>query len=82
MKFNKYDIITFEDDSKVVILESLEYDGEVYLYVDKVNEDESDTLNKYHILKVYEDGSVQKETNQDILTKILPLFNRKLKIEE
>ena len=81
MNYNKFDIITFDDNSKVVVLEKIEYRGITYLYVDKVNFDETNTLKKFHILRV--DGEyLQKETDTEILTNILPLFSNKIKLED
>lgn len=80
MRYNRFDIMTLDNNEKVVVLEVVEFEGETYLYVDKVTEDEKDTLGKYHILKVYEDNIVQKETDTDTLIKILPLFSKNVKI--
>lgn len=82
MIYEKYDIITFDDDDKVVVLETLLYNGIGYLYVDKVDKEEKNTLNKFHILRINEDGYLQKETNTDVLMEILPLFNTKIKLTE
>lgn len=82
MIYEKYDIITFDDNDKVVVLETLLYNGIGYLYVDKVDEEEKNTLNKFHILRINEDGYLQKETNTDVLMEILPLFNTKIKLTE
>jgi len=51
MGYKKFDIITLEDNQKLIILETLEYEGNTYLYVDEVSDDEKDTLENYHILE-------------------------------
>lgn len=79
MEYEKFDVITYEDNTKVMVLATLDYEGNTYLYVDKVNDDETDTLDKYHILRVCQDGYTQKETNLDVLSKLLPLFNKIVK---
>ena len=33
MTFKRYDVITFEEDDKVVVLEALVYDGNEYAYL-------------------------------------------------
>ena len=81
MNYNKFDIITFDDNNKVVVLEKIEYEGTTYLYVDKVNQEETNTLKKFHILRVDNDY-LQKETDTEILTNILPLFSNKIKLED
>lgn len=81
MNYEKYDVITFEDNEKVVVVDTLEYEGNNYLYVDKIDEQETTNLKKFHILRVCEDDYLQKETDNDILMKILPQFNEKLKKE-
>ena len=79
MGYKKFDIITLEDNQKLIILETLEYEGNTYLYVDEVSDDEKDTLENYHILRAYDD-MVERETDQDTLINILPLFSRNIKI--
>ena len=81
MNYEKYDVITFEENDKVIVLETLEYEGAIYLYVDKVNEEETTTLKKFHILRVDEDDYLQKETDTNVLTKLLPKFQEKIKLE-
>lgn len=80
MEYNQFDIITLKNNNKFVILEKIEYEGISYLYVDKVKNDESDTLGEYQILRVCENNIIQKETDTDILIKILPLFKRNIKL--
>ena len=77
MNYEKYDIITFEDDEKVVVLEKIDYEGYTYLYVDKINKEETTTLKKFHILRVEANDYLEKETDTSILEKILPLFTNK-----
>ena len=36
MSFKRYDVITFEENDKVVVLESLLHEGGEYLYVDEI----------------------------------------------
>lgn len=80
MGYEKFDIITLENNEKLVILETVEYEGNKYLYVDKVNNDETDILKKYHILRVCDNDTVQKETDTNILINILPLFSKNIKL--
>lgn len=81
MSYEKYDVLTFDDNEKVIILETLNYGENIYLYVDKINQEETKTLKKYHILRVMEDDMIVKETDIDIINSILPLFNEKIKLE-
>jgi len=80
MEYKKFEIIEFDDNEKLIVLETINYEGTEYLYVDKVNEDETETLEKYRIMKVLEDGYIQKETDTNILMNILPLFSNKIKL--
>lgn len=80
MGYEKFDIITLDNNEKLIVLETLEYEGITYLYVDKVNNEETDTLTKYHILRVCEGNIVQKETDTDTLINILPLFSQNIKL--
>lgn len=80
MKYKKYDVITLNDSKKLVVLETLEYNGNMYLYVDEVTDDESNTLGNYQIFRVGEGNIIQKETNPDLLISILPLFSQNIKL--
>ena len=80
MEYKKYDVITLGDNTKLIVLETLEYKGNIYLYVDVVNDEETDTLDRYHIIKVCKNNSVQKETDLNVLTNILPLFSKNIRL--
>jgi len=82
MNYKVYDVIEFDDDEKVVVLETLEYEGNIYLYVDKVNQEETTTLKEFHILRVEENDYLEKEVRIDILEKILPIFKDKVNKNE
>ena len=82
MNYETYDVIEFEDDEKVVVLEKIEYEGNIYLYVDKVNAEETTNLKEFHILRVEENDYLEKETDINLLEKILPLFTDKIKLKE
>lgn len=80
MSFKRYDVITFSEDDKVVVLESLLHKGEEYLFVNEILPDESDLTDKYKILRVnYDNGTLVKEVDVNILQEILPMFDEMLK---
>ncbi len=75
MSFKRYDVITFDENDKVVVLEALKHDEIEYLYVDTINEEENELLEKYKVLKVnYQDGTLDKVTDINILNTLIPLF--------
>lgn len=81
MNFSKGEIITFEDDNnKVIILETLFYNNTEYLYVQRLLSDESELVDDEFILKPnYEDGTMEKITDINLLYKITPKFIEMLK---
>lgn len=79
MSFEKYNIIKLNNNKKIVVLEKLEYENITYLYVDDVNEDETDTLDNYYIMRVNPNGTLSQETNKETLTNIIPILNRIVK---
>ena len=80
MEYNRFDIITLKNNEKLVVLETIEYEEIKYLYVDKVNNEETETKEEYQIYRVCGNNVVQKETDTDILISILPLFSKNIKI--
>lgn len=80
MNFGRYDLITFEDDDKVVVLEVVLYQNKEYLYVNQVLPDESDTTDVYKVLSPnYNDGTFEKIVDLELLSVLLPMFQEKLK---
>ena len=79
MNFEKLNVIKLSNGKKIIILEKIEYKNTTYLYVDDVNDDETDTLDNYYIMKINQNGTLSKEENVNLLTEVIPLFNKKLK---
>ena len=79
MSFKRYDVITFEENDKVVVLEALLFNGGEYLYTDEINSEETELLGKYKILEVnYQDGTLDKVTDINLLNDLLPKFHEVL----
>ena len=79
MTFKRYDVITFEENDKVVVLEALVHDGNEYVYVNEILPDESDITDVYKVMVVhYEDGTLEKVTDPQILQVLLPKFHKLL----
>ena len=79
MNFGRYDLITFDDDDKVVVPEVVLYNGKEYLYVNQVLPDESDTTDVYKVLSPnYNDGTFEKIVDLELLNVLLPMFQEKL----
>lgn len=79
MNYNINDIIIFDDTDKVIVLDKIYYEGAIYLLVDKINSDETEMLNMYHVLRVNENGNLQKEVDIDFLIKIITSLKLKNK---
>ena len=79
MQFEKLNILKLNNGRKIIILEKLVYNNTTYIYADDVNEDETDTLDNYFILRVNSNGSLCMEDNPEVLQEIIPLFNRLVK---
>lgn len=79
MSFRRTDVITFDDDTKVLVLEVLLYNNVEYLYVNEILPDESDLTDVYRVLKAnYSDGTLEEVLENEILEVILPMFQEKL----
>ncbi len=81
MNLEKLSVVKLSNNKKIIILEKLDYQGITYLYVDDVNEDESDTLDNYYIMRVNNNGTIQKEENIEVLTKIIPELTKLVKAD-
>lgn len=84
MTFKRYDVITFEENDKVVVLAALVYNGNEYVYVNEILPDESDVTDVYKVMVVhYEDGTLEKVINPELLQVLLPQFQSELeKLDE
>ncbi len=79
MTFKRYDVITFEENDKVVVLEALKYEGNEYVYVNEILPDESDVTDVYKVMVVhYEDGTLEKVVDPNLLQVLLPQFQQLL----
>ena len=79
MTFKRYDVITFEENDKVVVLEALLHEGNEYVYVNEILPDESDVTDVYKIMVVhYEDGTLEKVIDSALLQVLLPKFHELL----
>ncbi len=81
MNLEKLSVVKLSNNKKIIILEKLDYQGITYLYVDDVKEDESDTLDNYYIMRVNNNGTIQKEENIEVLTKIIPELTKLVKAD-
>ena len=76
MNFEKFNVVKLSNGKKIIILEKLEFNGDSYLYVDDVNDSETDTLDNYYIMRVNANGTLEREDDYSTLTQIIPLFNK------
>jgi len=76
----RYDVITFDEDDKVVVLESHHTDdGRFFVYVNEILPDESDVTDVYKLMEVYiEDNELEKVVDPVILHEILPIIQKKI----
>ena len=75
MTFKRYDVITFEENDKVVVLAALQHEGNEYVFVQEVLPDESDVVDNYKIMVVhFDDGTLQKVSDPALLAVLAPKF--------
>lgn len=75
MTFKRYDVITFEGNEKVAVLAALLHEGNEYVYVNEILPDESDVTDVYKVMVVhYEDGTLEKVIDPNLLNVLLPKF--------
>lgn len=82
MTFKKYDVITFEENDKVIVLAALIHDNNEYVFVNEVLPDESDVTDVYKIMVVhYEDGTLERVNDPELLQQLSPRFQEILEKE-
>lgn len=83
MTFKRYDVITFEENDKVVVLAALVHENKEYVFVQEVLPDESDVVENYKIMAVhYEDGTLEKVVEPALLSVLAPKFQQILEQEQ
>lgn len=81
MSLKRYDVLTLDDDSKVVVIDSISHEGEEFIFTDEVDETGDDTKQKYRILRVcYEDGTIESVNDSKLLSELAPIFEKNLKM--
>lgn len=82
MNIKKDVIVTFEDGSKVYILDTMEYNGVTLAFVNELDKD-SEPTDTYKVMLV-NNSSLQKVSNAEILKYVFPMFVERLEktIEE
>lgn len=85
MTFRQNDLIEFEDNEKVMVLDALEHRDNEYVFVNVVEGDNLEPTQTYKVMFVdYTDGTLQKVIDPNILQELLPRFEKRLRqqIEE
>ena len=82
MNIKKDVIVTFEDGSKVYILDTMEYNGVTLAFVNELDKD-SEPTDTYKVMLV-NNSSLQIVSNAEILKDVFPMFVERLEktIEE
>lgn len=85
MTFRQNDLIEFDDNEKVMVLDALEHRNNEYVFVNVVTGENLEPTGTYKIMVVdYSDATLQKVIDPNLLQELLPRFEKRLKklIEE
>lgn len=76
--FDKNDIIEFgEEKIKVLVLASYILNGEEYLYVSEITDDEKEATGRYDILRVnVNNATLINVRDKEVLNELLPIFQK------
>ena len=78
-KLKRHDVVTFDEDDKVVVLARFDYDGRKFVYVNEILSDESSTTDIYKIMEIHlEDDTLEKVTDPGLLNNIYPIAQKML----
>ena len=70
-------VVTFHDDDKVLILERIEYEGNDYVYINQLLQDETPT-SQFDAMVINADGSFEYVADPITLVSVLSVFQVKL----
>ena len=80
MTFRQNDLIEFEDNEKVMVLDAIEHRNNEYVFVNVVQGDDLEPTKTYKVMMVdYTDGTLQKVIDPNILQELLPRFEKRLR---
>ncbi len=80
MTFRQNDLIEFEDNEKVMVLDAIEHRNNEYVFVNVVQGDDLEPTETYKVMMVdYSDGTLQKVIDPNILQELLPRFEKRLR---
>ena len=78
-KLDRFKVVTFANNEKVVVLENCIYNNRKFVYVNEILPDESDVTDIYYVMEIHgEDGTLEKIVDAELLKKLLPIFQEKL----
>lgn len=80
MTFRQNDLIEFEDNEKVMVLDAVEHRDNEYVFVNVVVGENLEPTKTYKVMRVdYTDGTLEKVIDPNILQELLPRFEKRLK---
>jgi len=80
LKVKKRDVVTFEENDKVLIIDKTVFNNHTYVFVNEVPGDESTLTDRYKIMIIHpEDGTFETIHEKKTIQKIAPLFKERLK---
>ena len=75
----KFDVVTFDDGEKVVVLSRLDRNNRKFVYVNEILPDESNITDVYKVMEIHlEDDTLEEATDVELLHELLPLFYNQL----
>lgn len=75
----KFNVVTFDDGEKVVVLSRLDRNNRKFVYVNEILPDESNITDVYKVMEIHlEDDTLEEVTDVELLHELLPLFYNQL----
>ena len=77
LKLKRYDVVTFDEQDKVIVLSNYTYNGRRFVYVNEVLPDESDVKNVFKVMEAHpEDDTLETVKDERLLSVVLPALER------
>lgn len=80
MKLERFMVLTLDDKTEIIVLSSVVYNGDCYVFADTLTEDGEDMLGQYGAYKMdFNDKSISQVFDEELLKILSSMFEEDMK---